>query len=98
MFRQWSHRENYHTYAALRGSRFKGKMMLTPDIIAHERRSHFIGEEIVVKNVVLAKERKEPVNEKVRIIEICRNFCVVTNGIYNYSVKWVDFLTSEEDE
>lgn len=72
--------------------------MITPDIIAHERRTHFIGELIVVKNVIKAKERKENVTEKVRIVEMYRNFCVVTNGLYNYSVKWIDFLESEDEE
>ncbi len=72
--------------------------MITPDMIAHERISHFIGENLVVKNVVQTKEQKTVRTEKARIIGIYRNFCLVTNGYYCYSVKWIDFLQEEETQ
>lgn len=72
--------------------------MITPRMIAHERASHFIGENLTVRNVVQTKEFKTIRQEKVRIIGIYPFFCIVTNGYYNYCVKWVDFLKEEDDD
>ena len=72
--------------------------MITPEMIAHERNSHFIGEILTVKNVVQTKEMKSERSEEVRIIGIYKRFCLVYNGKYTYSVKWTDFLQEEDDE
>ena len=72
--------------------------MITPEILAHERSSHYIGEIIVVNNVIQTKTEKHVRKEKVRIIGIYRSFCLVTNGYYSYSVKWIDFLQKEDEK
>ena len=72
--------------------------MITSEMIAHERNSHFIGEILTVKNVVQTKEMKSERSEEVRIIGIYKRFCLVYNGKYTYSVKWTDVLQEEDDE
>ena len=72
--------------------------MITPEMMAHERASHFIGENLVVKNIIQTREQKTIRSEKVRIIGIYRNFCLVTNGYYCYSVNWVDFLKEDDND
>ena len=72
--------------------------MITPEMIAHERNRHFIGEILVVENVAQTRELKSIRKEEARIIAIYQRFCLVYNGKYTYCVKWDDFLQEEDDE
>lgn len=72
--------------------------MITPEMIVHERSRHFIGEILVVENVAQTRELKSIRKEEARIIGIYKWFCQVYNGKYTYSVKWADFLQTDDEE
>lgn len=61
-------------------------------------RRHFIGEVVKIADVVAKKEHKAEFMVDVRIIAKYRDFAIVTNGIYNWCVGWLDLEGRCEDE
>lgn len=70
--------------------------MITEKMIKDFADSHSIGETFERDNKNLTTERIK-VNEKVRIIEKHKHYCVVTNGRYNYCLLWTDLIRKELD-
>ena len=68
--------------------------MITEKMIKDFADSHSIGETFERDNKNLTTERIK-VNEKVRIIEEHKHYCVVTNGRYNYCLLWTDLIRKE---
>lgn len=68
--------------------------MITEKMIKDFADSHSIGETFERDNKNLTTERIK-VNEKVRIIEKHKHYCVVTNGRYNYCLLWTDLIRKE---
>ena len=62
------------------------------------RRRHFIGEVVKIADVVAKKEHKAEFMVDARIIAKYRDFAVVTNGIYNWCVGWLDLEGRCDDE
>ena len=68
--------------------------MISHDFIKKYSEGFSIGETLDSPNRILSSER-EKVNEKVRIIEKHRDYCVVFNGKYAYCILWIDLLRKE---
>lgn len=67
--------------------------MITADIIRYERSLHYIGEEMeLTKNILVDDGRKELQKDKFRVIEIHRWHLVLTNGLYQRSVRLTDII------
>ena len=68
--------------------------MFTRKMIKQFADSFSIGQTLERENRVLATERQQ-VNEKVRIIAKKKDFCIVTNGHYDYCIAWVDLMKKQ---
>ena len=68
--------------------------MITEKMIKDFADSHSIGETFERDNKNLSTERTK-IDEKVRIIEKHKHYCVVTNGRYNYCLLWTDLIRKE---
>lgn len=73
--------------------------MWTKDDMRQMRSSVHIGMEFTVINQNLLTERKAPRTETVRVVQVYRDYVLVTNGRYQWGMCWVDlFGTKDEDD
>lgn len=72
--------------------------MITSDMIRHERERHFIGETFEAENIIITTDHKSRIREKVRVIELCKHFMIVTNGKYNWCIEYKDMLLEDEED